>query len=53
MRQHDAYQFLYSMKRLTVRQPRLILSEMVNDQERRHRTFTALVDPTRRAILAQ
>ena len=31
----------------------LILSYMVNYQKRLDRTFTALVDPTRRAILAQ
>ena len=38
---------------LTVRLPRLILSYMVNYQERLDRTFMALVDPTRRAILAE
>jgi len=38
---------------LTVRASRLILSYMVNSQERLARTFMALVDPTRRAILAQ
>src|SRR5580704_12313689 len=38
---------------LTVRLSRLILSYMVNSKERLARTFAALVDPTRRAILAQ
>ena len=38
---------------LTGRSSRLILSYMVNSQERLARTFMALVDPTRRAILAQ
>jgi DNA-binding transcriptional ArsR family regulator len=40
-------------ERLTVWQYRPILSYMVNYQERLDRTFAALVDPTRRAILAQ
>ena len=40
-------------KRLTVRPSRLILSDMVNSQERLDRTFMSLADPTRRAILAQ
>jgi DNA-binding transcriptional ArsR family regulator len=40
-------------KRLTVPLYRLIFSYMVNYQERLDRTFMALVDPTRRAILAQ
>ena len=38
---------------LTVRPARLILSYMVNDKERLDRTFMALTDPTRRAILSQ
>src|ERR1700726_975895 len=38
---------------LTGPPPRLILSYMVNSQERLARTFMALVDPTRRAILGQ
>jgi DNA-binding transcriptional ArsR family regulator len=38
---------------LTSGYPLLILSYMVNYQERLDRTFAALVDPTRRAILAQ
>jgi DNA-binding transcriptional ArsR family regulator len=38
---------------LTSRDASLILSYMVNYQERLDRTFAALVDPTRRAILAQ
>jgi DNA-binding transcriptional ArsR family regulator len=36
-----------------MRAGRPILSYMVNYQERLDRTFTALVDPTRRAILAR
>jgi DNA-binding transcriptional ArsR family regulator len=39
--------------RLTTRRNVPILSHMVNYQERLDRTFAALVDPTRRAILAQ
>src|ERR1700691_3458695 len=39
-------------ERLTARMPWLILSYMVNFQERLDRTFMALADPTRRAILA-
>jgi DNA-binding transcriptional ArsR family regulator len=38
---------------LTTREDALILSRMVNYKERLDRTFSALVDPTRRAILAQ
>jgi DNA-binding transcriptional ArsR family regulator len=38
---------------LTTRPARLILSGMVNYKQRLSRTFAALVDPTRRAILAQ
>ncbi|HXP66933.1 MAG TPA: helix-turn-helix transcriptional regulator, partial [Steroidobacteraceae bacterium] len=38
---------------LTASLSRLILSYMVNSQERLTRTLMALVDPTRRAILAQ
>jgi DNA-binding transcriptional ArsR family regulator len=38
---------------LTFSASRSILSYMVNHQERLDRTFAALVDPTRRAILAQ
>jgi DNA-binding transcriptional ArsR family regulator len=38
---------------LTIRPPWSILSSMVNYQNRLNRTFAALVDPTRRAILAQ
>ena len=38
---------------LTLRVAKLILSSMVNYQARLDRTFEALVDPTRRAILAQ
>jgi len=38
---------------LTVREELPKLSSMVNYQERLGRTFAALVDPTRRAILAQ
>jgi DNA-binding transcriptional ArsR family regulator len=40
-------------ERLTVRASWLILSYMVNFQERLDRTFMALTDPTRRAILAR
>jgi DNA-binding transcriptional ArsR family regulator len=36
-----------------MRRPWSILSLMVNYQKRLNRTFAALVDPTRRAILAQ
>ncbi len=39
--------------RLTIRPSHLILSHMVNYKARLDRTFMALVDPTRRAILAQ
>jgi hypothetical protein len=39
--------------KLTTRGDAPILSHMVNYKERLDRTFTALVDPTRRAILAQ
>src|SRR5271165_5459146 len=39
--------------RLTFRPAALILLCMVNYQERLDRTFAALVDPTRRAILAR
>jgi DNA-binding transcriptional ArsR family regulator len=39
--------------RLTTRWDSPILSSIVNYQERLDRTFAALVDPTRRAILAQ
>src|ERR1700691_2049109 len=38
---------------LTIRRSWSMLSSMVNYQERLNRTFAALVDPTRRAILAQ
>ena len=38
---------------LTIRLFRLILHHMVNYYERLNRTFAALVDPTRRAILAR
>ena len=38
--------------RLTTRRDPSILSDMVNYQQRLDRTFAALVDPTRRAILA-
>jgi DNA-binding transcriptional ArsR family regulator len=38
---------------LTIRPTWLMLSYMVNYQARLDRTFAALVDPTRRAILAQ
>jgi DNA-binding transcriptional ArsR family regulator len=38
---------------LTFRVPAPILSDMVNYQARLDRTFAALVDPTRRAILAR
>jgi DNA-binding transcriptional ArsR family regulator len=41
------------MTRLTTRHDAAILSKMVNYQQRLDRTFAALVDPTRRAILAQ
>src|SRR5258708_383833 len=41
------------LPRLTTRSARLILSYMVNYQVRLDRTSMALVDPTRRAILAQ
>ena len=41
------------MQRLTVGAFCSILSYMVNYQERLDRTFSALVDPTRRAILAR
>ena len=40
-------------RRLTVTMSPSILSDMVNYQERLDRTFAALVDPTRRAILAR
>lgn len=39
--------------RTTTRTHSALLSSMVNYQERLDRTFAALVDPTRRAILAQ
>jgi len=39
------------MTRLTTRRAPLILSDMVNYRQRLDRTFAALVDPTRRAIL--
>jgi len=42
-----------NLTRLTTRREAPILSEMVNYQQRLDRTFAALVDPTRRAILAQ
>src|SRR6202167_2287836 len=38
---------------LTIRRSWSMLSSMVNYQERLNRTFAALVDPTRRAILAK
>ena len=40
-------------RRLTILAMRSILSYMVNYKQRLDRTFAALVDPTRRAILAQ
>jgi DNA-binding transcriptional ArsR family regulator len=43
---------LLKFPRLTIRCDALILSNMVNYQQRLDRTFAALVDPTRRAILA-
>ena len=42
-----------NLTRLTTRREAPILSDMVNYQQRLDRTFAALVDPTRRAILAQ
>ncbi|MGA2398016.1 MAG: metalloregulator ArsR/SmtB family transcription factor [Steroidobacteraceae bacterium] len=42
-----------SLLRLTRRRSAPILSDIVNYQQRLDRTFAALVDPTRRAILAQ
>jgi DNA-binding transcriptional ArsR family regulator len=42
-----------TLSRLTTRRDASILSDMVNYQQRLDRTFAALVDPTRRAILMQ
>jgi DNA-binding transcriptional ArsR family regulator len=46
-------QFSVMVALLTVWFSKFILSYMVNYKARLDRTFTALVDPTRRAILAQ
>jgi DNA-binding transcriptional ArsR family regulator len=43
----------FDTRRLTIRRDASILSDMVNYQQRLDRTFAALVDPTRRAILMQ